>query len=66
MLVIFKRAELDREAAKILFNSVANFARLAACLVHLGQHQVIHAAQPTSSCSTSFLLDVLKEAACSR
>ena len=46
------------EAAKILFNSIANFARLATCLVHLGQHQAIHAAQPTSSCSTSFLLDV--------
>ena len=29
-------------------------------------HRRLHAAQPTSSCSTSFLLDVLKEAACSR
>ena len=46
------------EAAKILFNSIANFARPGTCLVHLGQHQAIHAAQPTSSCSTSFLLDV--------
>ena len=26
------------EAAKILFNSIANFARLATCLMHLGQH----------------------------
>ena len=31
--------EAMHEAAKILFNSVANFARLATCLVHLGQHQ---------------------------
>ena len=27
------------EAAKILFNSISNFARLATCLMHLGQHQ---------------------------
>jgi len=36
--------EAMHEAAKILFNSIANFARLATCLVHLGQHQAIHAA----------------------
>ena len=31
--------EAMHEAAKILFNSIANFARFATCLVHLGQHQ---------------------------
>ena len=30
--------EAMHEAAKILFNSIANFARLATCLMHLGQH----------------------------
>ena len=31
--------EAMHEAAKFLFSSIANFARIATCLVHLGQHQ---------------------------
>ena len=31
--------EAMHEAAKFLSSSIANFARIATCLVHLGQHQ---------------------------
>ena len=56
--------EAMHETAKILFSSIANFARLTTCLVHLGQHQAIYmqhnrrlrAARP--SCSTSRNRDV--------
>ena len=45
--------EAMHEAAKILFNSIANFARLATYLVHLGQHQVaVDAARKATSTST--------------
>ena len=45
--------EAMHEAAKILFNSIANFARLATCLVHLGQHQAaVDAARKANSTRT--------------
>ena len=45
--------EAMHEAAKILFNSIANFARLATYLVHLGQHQVaVDAARKSNSTRT--------------
>ena len=41
------------EAAKILFNSISNFARLATCLMHLGQHQAaVDAARKANSTRT--------------
>merc|ERR550514_1185300 len=41
------------EAAKILFNSISNFARLATCLMHLGEHQAaVDAARKANSTRT--------------
>lgn len=41
------------EAAKILFNSISNFARLATCLMHLGKHQeAVDAARKANSART--------------
>merc|ERR1719217_1123977 len=41
------------EAAKILLNSISNFARLATCLMHLGQHQAaVDAARKANSTRT--------------
>ena len=41
------------EAAKLLFNSISNFARLATCLMHLGQHQAaVDAARKANSTRT--------------
>merc|ERR1719174_2506917 len=41
------------ESAKILFNSISNFARLATCLMHLGQHQAaVDAARKANSTRT--------------
>ena len=41
------------ESAKILFNSISNFARLATCLMHLDQHQAaVDAARKANSTRT--------------
>jgi len=41
------------EAAKIMFNSISNFSRLATCLMHLGQHQAaVDAARKANSART--------------
>jgi len=41
------------EAAKLLFNSISNFARLATCLMHLGEHQAaVDAARKANSTRT--------------
>ena len=41
------------EAAKILFNSISNFSRLATCLMHLGEHQAaVDAARKANSTRT--------------
>merc|ERR1719163_160694 len=41
------------EAAKILFSSISNFARLATCLMHLGEHQAaVDAARKANSTRT--------------
>merc|ERR1719248_265945 len=41
------------EAAKILFNSISNFSRLATCLMHLGEHQAaVDAARKANSTKT--------------
>merc|ERR1719217_1555639 len=46
-------AEAMYEAAKILFNSISNFSRLATCLMHLGQHQAaVDAARKANSTRT--------------
>jgi len=46
-------AEAMYEAAKILFNSISNFARLATCLMHLGKHQeAVDAARKANSART--------------
>jgi len=46
-------AEAMYEAAKIMFNSISNFARLATCLMHLGQHQsAVDAARKANSTRT--------------
>jgi clathrin heavy chain len=46
-------SEAMYEAAKILFNSISNFARLATCLMHLGQHQAaVDAARKANSTRT--------------
>jgi len=46
-------AEGMYEAAKILFNSISNFARLATCLMHLDQHQAaVDAARKANSTRT--------------
>merc|ERR1719409_455687 len=41
------------EAAKIMYNSISNFARLATCLMHLDQHQAaVDAARKANSTRT--------------
>jgi clathrin heavy chain len=46
-------AEGMYEAAKILFNSISNFSRLATCLMHLGKHQeAVDAARKANSART--------------
>merc|ERR1719163_1120180 len=46
-------SEAMYEAAKILFNSISNFARLATCLMHLGEHQAaVDAARKANSTRT--------------
>merc|ERR1719247_2111518 len=46
-------AEAMYESAKILFNSISNFARLATCLMHLGEHQAsVDAARKANSTRT--------------
>ena len=41
------------EAAKILFTNISNFARLATCLVHLGEYQAsVDAARKANSTRT--------------
>jgi len=46
-------AEAMYESAKILFNSISNFARLATCLMHLDQHQAaVDAARKANSTRT--------------
>jgi len=46
-------AEQMYEAAKIMFNSISNFARLATCLMHLDQHQAaVDAARKANSTRT--------------
>merc|ERR1719506_2577316 len=46
-------AEAMYEAAKIMFTSISNFARLATCLMHLGQHQAaVDAARKANSTRT--------------
>ena len=46
-------AEALYEAAKILFNSISNFARLATCYMHLGEHQAaVDAARKANSTRT--------------
>merc|ERR1719217_1993163 len=46
-------AEALYEAAKILFNSISNFSRLATCLMHLGEHQAaVDAARKANSTRT--------------
>merc|ERR1719440_1089675 len=46
-------AEQMYEAAKILFNSISNFSRLATCLMHLGEHQAaVDAARKANSTRT--------------
>merc|ERR1719217_65505 len=46
-------AETMYEAAKILFNSISNFSRLATCLMHLGEHQAaVDAARKANSTRT--------------
>merc|ERR1719174_1782743 len=46
-------AEAMYEAAKILFNSISNFSRLATCLMHLGRHQeAVDAARKANSTRT--------------
>merc|ERR1719453_2804290 len=41
------------ESAKILFNSISNFSRLATCLMHLGEHQAaVDAARKANSTRT--------------
>jgi len=46
-------AEAMYESAKILFNSISNFSRLATCLMHLGRHQeAVDAARKANSART--------------
>merc|ERR1719248_542439 len=46
-------SEAMYEAAKILFNSISNFSRLATCLMHLGEHQAaVDAARKANSTRT--------------
>jgi len=46
-------SETMYEAAKILFNSISNFSRLATCLMHLGKHQeAVDAARKANSART--------------
>merc|ERR1719231_1610646 len=41
------------ESAKILFNSISNFSRLATCYMHLGEHQAaVDAARKANSTRT--------------
>ena len=46
-------SEAMYESAKILFNSISNFSRLATCLMHLGKHQeAVDAARKANSTRT--------------
>ena len=46
-------AEAQYESAKILFNSISNFSRLATCYMHLGEHQAaVDAARKANSTRT--------------